>query len=206
MPKIIKNLDQKILSSARTLFEVQGYDQTDMRQIAEKAQIAVGTLYRYFRDKEDLYIHVLVDSWKKTRDNLKTLSAGNQDPTDIFQQMISTLIQDLQTNRPFNQLWREVAKMHVETTAETRQNYRFEGMHHKFSTLFSQVLVKMLTFDPNEQDLADLKRLGSFAFVMVVDSCMIPPEGLERQVAFITGIFVTYIHRCNQLGSILAPV
>jgi TetR/AcrR family transcriptional regulator len=44
-----------ILNAARRFFEQKGYRATSMAAIAEEAQLAVGTLYKFFRDKRDLY-------------------------------------------------------------------------------------------------------------------------------------------------------
>jgi TetR/AcrR family transcriptional regulator len=46
---------QDILDAARKLFEQKGYRGTSMAAIAEAADLAVGTLYKFFRDKRDLY-------------------------------------------------------------------------------------------------------------------------------------------------------
>jgi AcrR family transcriptional regulator len=50
---------QSILKAAETLFAREGYHQTSMEQIADQAEIAVGTLYVYFKNKEDLLIRLL---------------------------------------------------------------------------------------------------------------------------------------------------
>ena len=44
-----------ILNAARKFFEQNGYRGTSMAAIAEEAKLAVGTLYKFFRDKRDLY-------------------------------------------------------------------------------------------------------------------------------------------------------
>jgi AcrR family transcriptional regulator len=41
-----------ILDAASVLFEEQGYDKTTTHQIAARADVSVGALYRYFSDKE----------------------------------------------------------------------------------------------------------------------------------------------------------
>jgi TetR/AcrR family transcriptional regulator len=46
---------QDILDAARKFFEQKGYRGTAMAEIAETANLAVGTLYKFFRDKRDLY-------------------------------------------------------------------------------------------------------------------------------------------------------
>ena len=45
----------ELLAAALELFSAKGYHNVSMQEIAEKAEFAVGTLYKFFRDKEDLY-------------------------------------------------------------------------------------------------------------------------------------------------------
>jgi AcrR family transcriptional regulator len=49
-----------ILDAARTVFSRQGYAQTAVDDVAEEARIAKGTLYLYFKSKEELYLAALV--------------------------------------------------------------------------------------------------------------------------------------------------
>ena len=44
-----------ILDAAQTLFFSKNYDEISIEEIAEKAQLAKGTLYTYFKSKEALY-------------------------------------------------------------------------------------------------------------------------------------------------------
>lgn len=50
-----------ILAAARTLFVKKGYEETTIADIAREANIAVGTVYLYFRNKRDVYTAVTVD-------------------------------------------------------------------------------------------------------------------------------------------------
>ncbi len=52
---------REILAAALELFTEQGFHNTPMHQIAEKAEFAVGTLYKFFRDKEDLYRSLVME-------------------------------------------------------------------------------------------------------------------------------------------------
>lgn len=65
MPKVIKDLQVKILEVAEELFSERGYNNVDMRAISSRVGIAVGTLYNYFPDKRSLFIEVFNQSWKK---------------------------------------------------------------------------------------------------------------------------------------------
>lgn len=50
---------QTILSAAENLFVKEGYHQTSINQIADLAEVSVGTVYFYFKNKEDLLIQLL---------------------------------------------------------------------------------------------------------------------------------------------------
>ncbi|MCD6280355.1 MAG: helix-turn-helix transcriptional regulator, partial [Deltaproteobacteria bacterium] len=45
----------QILGAARELLADNGIAGTSMNQIAERAELSVGTVYIYFKNKEDLY-------------------------------------------------------------------------------------------------------------------------------------------------------
>lgn len=46
---------QEMLAAALSLFSEKGYHNVSMQEIAEKAEFAIGTLYKFFKNKEDLY-------------------------------------------------------------------------------------------------------------------------------------------------------
>jgi len=50
-----------LLTAAGAAFSANGFHGTSMEQIASAAQYATGTLYLYFKDKDDLYISLLED-------------------------------------------------------------------------------------------------------------------------------------------------
>lgn len=51
----------EILAAALDLFAEKGYHNVSMQQIAGKAEFAIGTLYRFFQNKEDLYKTLIVE-------------------------------------------------------------------------------------------------------------------------------------------------
>lgn len=50
-----EDLREKIVHSAREEFIKKGYDRASMRSIARKSGMTAGNLYRYFKNKEELY-------------------------------------------------------------------------------------------------------------------------------------------------------
>ena len=59
---------ERILDAALTLFREQGFDDTTMRDIAEKASVATGAAYYYFRSKEDLVMAFYARAADEARD------------------------------------------------------------------------------------------------------------------------------------------
>lgn len=46
---------RQMLDAAIELFSERGYHNVSMHQIAERLEFAIGTLYKFFKNKEDLY-------------------------------------------------------------------------------------------------------------------------------------------------------
>src|SRR5580704_12374428 len=51
--------ERRILSAARRLFDRNGYAKTSMEDVADRAGLAVGTLYNYFNSKDDLLLAIM---------------------------------------------------------------------------------------------------------------------------------------------------
>lgn len=52
---------QRVLDAARDLFETQGYEETTVREIARRAEVAVGSVFTTFASKGDILSQVMAD-------------------------------------------------------------------------------------------------------------------------------------------------
>jgi TetR/AcrR family transcriptional regulator len=52
---------REMLNAAIELFSENGYHNVSMLQIAKKAEFAIGTLYKFFKNKEDLYKSIMLE-------------------------------------------------------------------------------------------------------------------------------------------------
>jgi TetR/AcrR family transcriptional regulator len=64
---------EAVLAAARAVFETKGLDGASVRLIAEQAGCTTGSIYPYFKGKEEIYAEVLSQSLK---DYLQHLRAG----------------------------------------------------------------------------------------------------------------------------------
>jgi TetR/AcrR family transcriptional regulator len=52
---------RQMLAAALDLFSEKGFHNVSMHEIAEKAEFAIGTLYKFFKNKEDLYKALMME-------------------------------------------------------------------------------------------------------------------------------------------------
>jgi AcrR family transcriptional regulator len=64
MPKIIENLEDRLISEAKKQIEQQGYAAVTIRSIAKSCGVGVGTIYNYFPSKDALLASYMLADWK----------------------------------------------------------------------------------------------------------------------------------------------
>lgn len=61
---------ERVLDAALELASEGGYDAVQMRDVAGRAQVALGTIYRYFSSKDHLLAAAQVEMWRDQADRL----------------------------------------------------------------------------------------------------------------------------------------
>ena len=70
---------QNIIKAAEKLFLANGYEDTTMNQIANESEFSKGTLYNYFKSKDDLYLAIGTKAYEIIIDYTKFF-VENKDP------------------------------------------------------------------------------------------------------------------------------
>jgi AcrR family transcriptional regulator len=89
-----------IEDAAITLFMDQGYHATSMRQIAERAELALGGIYNHFESKEDIFEAIIVDKHPYKRVLPLILAAEGETMDEFFGNAARVVIQEL-TSQPY---------------------------------------------------------------------------------------------------------
>jgi len=55
----------RIYAAAIELLSEKGFYNTHMRDISERAELAVGTLYNYYSSKSELYMEIMEEKWRE---------------------------------------------------------------------------------------------------------------------------------------------
>ncbi len=59
---------ERILRTATQLFAERGFNRSEMDEIARRSGVAKGSLYNYFRSKDDLFLHICRDAIERSRE------------------------------------------------------------------------------------------------------------------------------------------
>jgi TetR/AcrR family transcriptional regulator len=75
---------REMLAAALDLFSEKGYRNVSMHEIAGKAEFAIGTLYKFFKSKEDLYQALLLEKFYRFHE---ALTQAIEEPVDKIQKL-----------------------------------------------------------------------------------------------------------------------
>jgi AcrR family transcriptional regulator len=109
----------RILAAALDLFEERGFDATAVPEVAKRAGVATGSIYRYFASKDDL-VNALYRDWKQR----------------YYETVLTEPPANANTREAFSHYWRGMA-------AFARQNpkaARFLDLHHHRGYLVDESL------------------------------------------------------------------
>jgi TetR/AcrR family transcriptional regulator, cholesterol catabolism regulator len=91
---------KRILDATLTLASKGGYDAVQMRAVAERADVALGTLYRYFPSKIHLLVSALARELERTHDRTGRIAVPGEGPYErllfILRRMTKAMQRDPQ--------------------------------------------------------------------------------------------------------------
>jgi AcrR family transcriptional regulator len=93
-----------ILAAVAKVFAQRGYHGTDMGLVAEALQIGKGTLYRYFRSKEELFLAAMDLGLRRLREAVHASTVRAQGPREQVSRAISTCLTFFDANAEFAEL------------------------------------------------------------------------------------------------------
>ena len=92
----------KIHSAAIKLFAIKGFAATSIQEIAVRAGISIGLLYRHYKTKEELFNDLVLYAAKGSEQMIKKFQNGSS-PTKLIQQFTLEDLHDLEKDNEFAQ-------------------------------------------------------------------------------------------------------
>ncbi len=88
-----------ILDAALKTFVKRGYPETRVSEIAAEAMVAEGTLYNYFKSKEDLLLALFDEKWGGIIDDIRKKISRLDDPNKKLKVMFSVVVRLFRKDR-----------------------------------------------------------------------------------------------------------
>lgn len=187
MPKIIHDLNKRIEQSALELFNAYDYNQVDMKMIAKKCGIAVGTLYNYYPNKKQLFIHIVECSWRKTSQALDKIYLQDLSPEEKLSQSIEVLYDDISHRKGMAKLLYTILTskaMQEETT------YLFNTIFFQLARLFDSFEKKSFSCSSETLNI----RLAKSLITQIHNAISSYPTEREDNLHFIQDFFYNSMH------------
>ena len=84
MPKIIENLESRLIAEAKKQIEESGYGTMTIRSVAKACGVGVGTVYNYFPSKDDILATYLLGDWQNCMAAINGISMQSDAPAAVI--------------------------------------------------------------------------------------------------------------------------
>ena len=142
---------QALLDAAEELFSSQGYDAVGTPEIAQKAGVSVGTFYRYFEDKHEVYLEIMrrtmVTAYNETINNLTPERFADKARLETIDEACKLLFANV-LDRPF--LTRSFMEMSLRDTQVAELRRAFDALAcQRLAQLIAAVTTRTHVPDPD---------------------------------------------------------
>lgn len=192
-----KDTKERILEAALDIFSRDGYEGTNIRDIAEAVGIVKSALYRHFESKEAIWnaardmIAAYYDEHFGSSDRLPPIPQSPDELYETTMQMVNFTIHDPRIIR-----MRKILNKEQFRDAETR---KLASMHFLYNTeaIYTQIFTKMMEKGiMKKADPAILAFSYTAPITALIHLCDRQPEKepevMERLTAFIRQFITTY--------------
>lgn len=84
MPKIIENLENRLMEEAKKQIAEVGYSAMTIRSVAKACGVGVGTVYNYFPSKDDLLAAYMLKDWNLCICAIDAVGAYADSPASVM--------------------------------------------------------------------------------------------------------------------------
>ena len=96
---------QEMIDTAMLLFSEKGYHNVSVQEIAEKAEFAIGTIYKFFPTKADLYKTIVLQKFEAFDEAFEQAIHGTDDEVEKLRRYIQTKAESVRSNLAFVRLF-----------------------------------------------------------------------------------------------------
>ena len=119
---------RELVAAAQRVFAARGYHQAKISDIAEEADVGVGTFYLHYESKEAVFLQLVDDTAARLKDAIDSAKAAVTDPVEVVRVSCEVLFRFAAENRDtfrilfgeggFNQAIQSAQRIFTEDVAE----------------------------------------------------------------------------------------
>ena len=164
----------EILQTAMSLFSEKGFHNVSMREIAEKSEFAIGTLYKFFSNKEDLYKSLIMEKAEEFHSAL--IKAIKKKGTEIekIRGFVETLIALFMDNLDY-------VRLHLAVKWGTNFNLRI-NLDAQLRSLYEEVIQNLAKVFQRGMEKKVFRKFDPYLLAIALDSitCAFLFQTLEK--------------------------
>jgi TetR/AcrR family transcriptional regulator, cholesterol catabolism regulator len=158
---------RRILEAAVALASKGGFEQMQMRAVAERADVALGTLYRYFPSKIHLLVSALAAQFEQARETFERRPIPGDTPADRVMYVLGRTTRSLQRDP---NLTEALTRAFMFADASVANEIHVVGVH------VTRMLMNAMrgpdaanaSLEPTEEEVAITKVIGDVWFASLV--------------------------------------
>jgi AcrR family transcriptional regulator len=157
---------EEILSAAEKVFAANGFSATTMSDIARKAEFGTGTLYKYFKSKEELYFTLIDEKVEEINRLVNAELSQKTSPIERIRKVLGLQFEFIERNRDFFRIYISERNRFEWTIKEDLG----KGLHEKMVT-YIHILAEVMRQGTEEGELRPMNAMDlAHALVGIVNS------------------------------------
>ena len=173
-----------VVAAAKEMFLEKGYVAVNTNEIAKQAGVSVGTLYSYFKDKREIFLHIMEDcnaDFRAICEKNRTAFDANDDPRITLMHFLDTMMSALSV---YGSLFHEY-HTHVANSVEEKRAF-FAGQNQIMFEIFMGLLDswsdKLRVTNKQVATLMVLEWAFTIVDLIAENRHPVPPEVLKHEL------------------------
>jgi len=192
---------EEILKAAERVFAEKGFHNSTVAEIAKKSEFAIGTLYQFFKNKEELYYTMMLEKFDLLYNTLLTKLGKNTQCLEKLSCLVEVALSFIEQNVDFFKIFTlELNVLHP--NMENKLKEQLINRHFAYIKLISNIIKEGINAgvlkEGNSDDLSSalygMMNILSFNWILNQQQ-----DSLRAKTPLIINLFLNGTRRTGQL-------
>jgi len=130
---------EEILNAAERIFAQKGFHETTVAAIARESEFSIGTLYQFFKNKEELYYTMMIEKFDQLYTMLRQEVDKNHTPLDKLSCLVTGVLSFIEQNVDFFKIFTWELNV-LQPAMEARLKEQLIAKHFSYIRLIGTVV------------------------------------------------------------------